>query len=486
MPNNANGKVLNRAAKLRVVDDYLNYIVKKHKGNVKEYKLINKNQTQRKVITQNDISKISNEEKLAKVFPYLRPNYLEPNTLKAMTKKKSILGHVGGFLGTVGAVGKGVVGGTVGAVKGGAVGLIGGAAAGAVTGAGKGRNVLEIAGHELLKRKGYANVSNAMKRGNMNFFLNRGGKYISNAAGYTNNNSPKEIAQLLDILVEMREFSQFTPTEKKYIGEQIGILLVPLLAKYAQIENKYDPATGNKIKGKFANVKAGIIKGIRNSIRNGKLFANLKPNNNANTVKTKLNSAKKYGQTINNGITVAEKAVGPLIKGLKRLPAQYKIYSENLGAINAFTGRRNVATIKRLLTGPQFVIAPGFGTGGAFVVAVGQNYVPTLLGKGLKLAANKARAYNKKLVNRNAYFRTTPVLKNYRLKFNIAAGLRPRKRNYNIGSVANVMRKSIPKNNINKLNNNNPLYLNSNRQLIRYLKDPNAKLNNNIRSLNVF
>lgn len=476
----------NRAAKLRLVDEYLKYIVDKQKGNVKNYKLINKNQTQRKVITKNNISKITDEEKLAKIFPYLRPNFFDPNTLKALTKKKSILGHVGGFLGGVGAVGKGVLGGTVGAVKGGAAGLIGGAAAGAVTGAGKGRNVLELAGHQLLKRRGYQNVSNAMKRGNMNFFLNKGGKYISNAAGYTNNNSPKEIAQLLDILLEMKDFGQFTPAEKKRIGEQIGILLVPLVAKYTQIENKYDPKTGDKIKGKFSNVKAGIVKGIRDSIRNGKLFANLKPNNNASTVKTKLNNARRYGQTINNGITVAEKAAGPLLKGLKRLPASYKIYSENLGAINAFTGRRNVATIKRLLTGPQFVIAPGFGTGGTFVYAVGQNYVPVLLGKGLKLAANKARAYNKKIVNRNAYFRNTPVLKNYRLKFDIAAGLRPRKRNFNTGSMANAMRKAIPKNNLNKLNNNHPLYLKSNRELIRYLKDPNAKLNNNIRALNVF
>ena len=476
----------NRRARIRLVDEYLKYIVNHQKGNVKNYKLINKNQTQRKVITKNNITKISDEEKLAKILPYIRPNFFDPNTVKALTKKKSIIGHVGGFLGGVGAVGKGVLGGTVGAVKGGAAGLLVGATAGAFTAVGKSRNLAEFAGHQYLTRSGYQNVSNAMKRGNMNFFLNKGGKYISNAAGYTNNNSPKEIAQLLDILFEMKDFGQFTPAEKKKIGEQIGILLVPLISKFSQIENKYDPATGNKIKCKFANVKAGVIKGIRNSIRNGKLFANLKPTNNAKTIKTKLNNARRYGQTINNGITVAGKAAGPLIKGLKRLHTSYKIYSQNLGAINAYTGRRNVSTIKRLLTGPQFVIAPGFGTGGAFVYAVGQNYVPSLLGKGLKLTANKARAYNKKLVNRNAYFRNTPVLKNYRLKFNIAAGLRPRKMNFNTASMANAMRKAISQNNLNKLKNNHPLYLNSNRKLIRYLKDPHASIENNIRALNLF
>jgi hypothetical protein len=130
-----NGKTLNRAAKIRMVDEYLKYLVNTHKGNVKNYKLVNKNQTQRKVITQNNITKISDEEKLSKIFPYLRPNYFDPNTLTAMTKKKkSILGHVGGFLGGVGDFIGGTVGGTVGAVKGGAVGLVSGVAAGATIG----------------------------------------------------------------------------------------------------------------------------------------------------------------------------------------------------------------------------------------------------------------------------------------------------------------------------------------------------------------
>jgi hypothetical protein len=476
----------NNRNKVRQVDEYLKYIVKNHGGNVKNYKLINNSQALRKVIKMNNISKISNEEKLAKIYPFMRPNFFDPNTLKAMTKKKSILRHVGGFLGGLGGVGKGVVKGALGAVTGGAVGLVSGVAAGATIGAGKGGNALKLGGHEVLKRSGHKNISNAMKRGNINYIFNKGGKYVSNAVGYTNNNSPKEIAQILDILFEMKDFSEFTPAEKKRIGEQIGILLIPLISKYAQLETKYDPATGNKIKGKASNVKAGIIKGIREYIRQGKLFANLKPNNNAKTVKTKLNNAKKYGEMTNNAITVAAKVSDPIIKGLKRLPLSYKVYSGNIGAINKLTGRQNAALIKRIMTGPQFVLAPSFGTGGAFVYAVGQNYVPTLLGKGLKMAANKARAYNKKLENRNAYFRNTPVLKNYKHKFNIAAGLRPRRTNWNVKSMTNVIRQGISKNNLNKLKNNHPLYLNSNRQLIRYLKDPTSYNENRIRQLNFF
>jgi hypothetical protein len=168
----------NNRNKVRQVDEYLKYIVKNHGGNVKNYKLINNSQALRKVIKMNNISKISNEEKLAKIYPFMRPNFFDPNTLKAMTKKKSILRHVGGFLGGLGGVGKGVVKGALGAVTGGAVGLVSGVAAGATIGAGKGGNALKLGGHEVLKRSGHKNISNAMKRGNINYIFNKQFIYI--------------------------------------------------------------------------------------------------------------------------------------------------------------------------------------------------------------------------------------------------------------------------------------------------------------------
>ena len=489
----------NNKQKVAIVNRYLQYIINSQGGNVQVYKLLNNSQTLRKKIKKNNISRIPNGEKIAKILPHIRPNFFDPYTLQNLAQKqgskKTILGHVGGFIGGVGkgalGVGKGAVGfgkGAIGAVGGAVAGAATGAVAGAIGGSGKAKNVAVGLGSRYVESIGYKNNLNALKRGNVAHFTEKGGKYISNAAGYKNNNSPKQLQEILEILFELKDFGEFTSTEKREIGKQLGVLLIPLIVKYSQIPDTIDPATGFKVKGKFSNVKAGIMEGIREYLRQGK-FANIKANNNEKTRLKKIANAQKLGKMINNAVTVTSTASGPVIKLISQLPTTYTLYK--IGANNKLGVLGNVGGqhVQRLVAGAKFGLAPGLMSGAGLINAVRPGTLKNVAAKGLQIGANRIRAYEKKIANRNLYFSSKPILKNFRHKFNLVAGLK-KGIPTNVGNAVRIIRTSnfVTQNNINKLNNNNPVYLNTNRNIVFYLKHPNRnykfnKQENNIRML---
>jgi hypothetical protein len=289
-----------RSNQIKQSNAFLQHIINTGGGKVSNYNLYNNKKKKLIVITKNNLSRISNNNKITKIYPLLRPNFFDPNTIVAITKKKSILGHLGNFAKSA----SGVAAGAAGAAAGFALQPVKHVALGVLKPVGKG--IAHVTGH--------GDLGSAIINLNSNRVTTILGKKISNAAGFTNANSPEQIETVLRILYGL-QLDTLTAAEKRYAGQLIGSLVGPLVYKFSYLPPTINEATGKPVRGKMANLKNGVLNYMKSAAKQ-----RLK-----NAAAKRVTNAARYGlQTAAYGLQTTARGVQTAAKGVRNAVTRRK------------------------------------------------------------------------------------------------------------------------------------------------------------------